>query len=155
MIKIKWIITDDLCNISLNEFDNEWNGVIAGYFELIVNGVKEGYCPNRKISDEEGLEDILYWLSHLFDGLNSVKRGEVYEMILLTMNVYKLVIKMNEKIEMQFFNKKTNDIKWEEKVELQEFEIELYENVEKFIKLIKDINPELLKSKWINKLLWV
>lgn len=154
MIKIKWIITDDLCNISLKEFDDEWNGMVYGYFELTVNGVKEGFCPDREISKEEdGMEDILYWLSHLSDGFNSVKKGEEYEMILLTMNVYKLVIKMNEKIEMQFINKKTNAIKWKEKVELQEFENELYENIEKFLKFIEEINPELLKSKWIKKLI--
>ena len=47
MIKIKWIITDNLSNISLDEFDNEWNGIISGYFELVINQRKEGFCPQR------------------------------------------------------------------------------------------------------------
>ena len=36
MVKIKWIITDSINNVDLNEFDTEWDG-IYGYFEICIN----------------------------------------------------------------------------------------------------------------------
>lgn len=156
MVKIEWIITDDLSNISLNEFNNEWNGIISGYFELVINQVKVGFCPNRKIcEEEEGMEDILYWLNHLLDGVNMIKKGVEYEIILLTMNLYKMNMKLGENMEIYFINKKTNEIKWNEEVELQEFENELYESTRKFLQVVKETNPELLKSKWMRRLISV
>lgn len=156
MVKMKWVITDDLSNISLQEFDNEWNGMISGYFEFNINGIQEGFCPERPIiSEEEGMEEIVHWLSELYKGLNKVKKGENYEIILLTMNVYKLVMELNKSLEISFINKKTQEIRWKECVELQEFENELYENIKKFLQYLEKINPELLKSKWIKKILSV
>lgn len=153
MIKIKWVITDNLSDITLEEFDNEWNGIISGYFELTINQNKEGFCPQRKIKeDEEGLEDILYWLNHLLKGVHALKKGEEYEMFLLTMNVYRLVMKLDEGLHISFINNKNNETKWTEVVSMQEFESELYESIEAFIQFIKKTNPTLMDSKWINRL---
>lgn len=152
MIKMNWVITDDLSSVSLKEFDNEWNGIISGYFELIINRSREGFCPQRKLNkDEEGMEDVLYWLSHLSEGINMLKRGKQYEMILLTMNLYKIVMRYDDEINIYFINKKYNTIKWQEKISLQEFEDELDENINRFIQIIKENNSELLESKWIKK----
>lgn len=101
------------------------------------------------------MEDILYWLNHLLDGVNMIKKGEVYEIILLTMNLYKMNMKLGENIEIRFINKKTNEIKWNEEVEQREFENELYESIRKFLQLVKETNPELLKSKWMRRLISV
>lgn len=153
MIKINWVITDDLSNISLEEFDNEWNGIISGYFELIINQNKEGFCPQRKLDeDEEGIEDVLYWLNHLSEGIHVIKEGKEYEMILLTMNLYKIVMKFDDKLNIYFINKKNNTIKWQEVINLQEFENELEENINRFLQMIKVTNSELLESKWIKKI---
>lgn len=154
MISIKWVITDDLSNVTVEEFDYEWNGIISGYFELVINEKKEGFCPERKIDEnEEGIEDILYWLIHLSDGLKKIKKGEKYEMLLLTMNKYKLLIELNSAVEFQFVNEWTNEIKWKEVVEMQEFEIELCDNIDGFIKYIRAVNPQLLNSIWIKRLM--
>lgn len=154
MIKINWVITDDLSDVSLKEFDNEWNGIISGYFELIINRSREGFCPQRKINkDEEGVEDVLYWLSHLSEGIGMLKKGKQYEMILLTMNLYKMVMKNDEGINIYFINKKDNTIKWHEKITLQEFEDELNENINRFIQMLKENNPELLESKWVKRMI--
>ena len=153
VIKIRWIVTDNLSNITLEEFDNEWHGAIPGYFELTINEIKEGFCPNRRITPEErGMEDILYWLRHLSAGLADVKQGKEYKVVLLTMNRYKLIMKLDQKLEMLFVNKATNEIKWDEKLELQEFERELFINIEKLLDYIKETNPALLKSKWLEEL---
>ncbi len=153
MISIKWIITDDLSSVSVEEFENEWNGIIEGYFELIVNEQRVGFCPNREIKKgEDGLEDIMFWLVEFNRGLKEVKKGEVYEMRLLTRNLYKLILKKGEKVELQYAKEDTNQIDWKEEVEMQEFEQEIFRNIEKFKNEIQCINPNLLDSKWIKKL---
>lgn len=153
MISIKWIITDDLSNISVKEFENEWNGIIGGYFELIVNEQRVGFCPNREIEKgEDGLEDVLFWLIEFYRGLKRIKKGEVYEMTLLTRNLYKLVLKKKEKVELQYTKVETNEVDWKEEVEMQEFEQEVKRNIKKFKNEIQYINPQLLTSKWIKKL---
>lgn len=153
MISIKWIITDDLSNVSVEEFENEWNGIIGGYFEVIVNEQRVGFCPNREIlKGEDGLEDVLFWLVEFYRGLKKVKKGETYEMTLLTRNLYKLVLKKSEKVELQYIKEDTNEADWKEKVEMQEFEQEVKRNIEKFKNKIQHINPQLLTSKWIKKL---
>ncbi len=154
MIKINWVITDELSHVSLEEFDNEWNGMISGYLELKINGESEGFCPDRPIgTEEEGMEEIVHWLSELYIGLSKVQKGETYEIVLLTMNVYKLFMELNENLEISFVNKRTKDIKWKEEVTLQEFQKELYQNIKKFADYLKQVNPQLLKSKWIKKML--
>lgn len=157
MISIKWIITDDLddlSSVSVEEFDNEWNGIIEGYFELIVNEQRVGFCPNREIEKgEDGFEDILFWLAEFNRGLKKVKKGEVFEMRLITMNLYKLILlKKREKVELQYTKKETNQIDWKEEVEMQEFEQEINCKIEKFKNEIQCINANLLTSKWIKKL---
>lgn len=154
MIKIKWIITDNLSNISLDEFDNEWNGIISGYFELVINQRKEGFCPQRIIHvDEEGIEDVLYWLSHLLEAITVIKKGTKYEMTLLTMNLYKIVIVLNENVKISFVNVNSDVAKWQEEITLQEFEKEIYKNVDNFLQSIEKVNSMLLESKWISRLL--
>ena len=153
MIKMKWVITDNLSGVSLDEFENEWNGIISGYFEININQSQEGFCPPKKTNKvEEGMEDVLYWLNHLSEGLNMIKKGKEYEMILLTMNLYKIVMRLDDEMCISFVNKRDNMIKWEERVDIQEFQNELSENVEKFLQIIRETNPQLLNSKWIKKL---
>ena len=152
MVKIEWIITDNLTHISSEDFDNENNGIVSGYFELNINQSKEGFCPQREIAgDEEGMEDVLYWLLHLREAVYMIKKRKRYEMLLLTMNRYKIVMELDDFLKVCFVNKVDSTIKWEEKVELQEFENEINKNIEKFLQLIKEMNPELMKSRWIKK----
>ncbi len=154
MIKMKWIITDDLSDITLEEFENEWNGIVSGYFEFTINQNKEGFCPQRIISEaEEGMEDILYWLNHLLEGVNMIKKDKEYEMFLLTMNRYKLVMRLESCMYISFVEIKSNEVKWIEKVSMQEFESELYKNIENFLQFIKETNPVLMESRWVKKLI--
>jgi len=153
MVKMKWVITDNLSEISLGEFENEWNGIISGYFEIKINQRQEGFCPPKKIDEmDDGMEDVLYWLIHLSEGISMIKKGKEYEMLLLTMNLYKIIMRPDEGMWISFVNRKDNTIKWKEKVNIQEFEKELCRNVEKFIQIIGETNPKLLNSKWIKKL---
>lgn len=159
MIKMQWVVTSDLSKITLDEFDNEWNGMIFGFWELSINNIKAGIWPSEaemnKLVEMEmaDMEDILYWLVHLKEGIYMVKRYKEYEMLLFTMNRYKLKMGLEQKLDLQFINRITNEVKWNEKVELKEFEDELYGNIERFLDYIKKVNSKLLKSEWIKRLL--
>lgn len=159
MVKMHWVITSDLSKITLDEFDNEWNGAVYGFFELCINNRKEGIWPNKTEMDaliEIGMadmEDILYWFVHLKEGINAVKKNKEYEMQLLTMNRYSLKMKLKHELYLKFINIETGENNWDERVELEEFENELYVNIEKFLNYIKRTNSRLLKSKWIEELL--
>ncbi len=153
MIKMNWIITDDLSRISIKEFENEWNGIISGYFELNINQSKEGFCPQRDLQKgEEGNEDVLFWLSHLKEAIGNLKEGKDYEMILLTMNRYKIYMRYDDSVNFYFINRNSNIVKWHEKISMQEFEIELSKNINAFYQVLKENNIELLESKWIMRL---
>lgn len=152
MVKIRWLITDDLSNLTIEEFDNEYNGIVSGYFEFTVNQNTEGFYPQKIVHKEEGLEDILYWLGHLIEGVNMIRKGERYEMCLLTMNIYKLVMRFDNCMHISFIKKESNEVKWIESISIQEFEKELYNNVDQFLQTIKEINPALMESRWIKKL---
>ena len=74
-------------------------------------------------------------------------------MQLLTMNRYSLKMELKHELYLKFINIETGENNWDERVELEEFENELYVNIEKFLNYIKRTNSRLLKSKWIEELL--
>ncbi|MBQ8260740.1 MAG: hypothetical protein IJZ00_00450 [Lachnospiraceae bacterium] len=153
MIKMEWILTEDLSTISLEEFDNEWRGIIAGHFLLEINQSSVGYCPKEKLQEGEmGLEDVLYWLSMFKEGLIEIKKGKVYEILLLTRNRYNLRMRPEKDLYIDMVSRREKNIKWTECVNLQEFEEELQRNIDKFIQIITETNPQLLKSEWIKPL---
>ncbi len=153
MVKIRWIITDNIKSISLEEFNTEWNG-IYGYFEITINNEIIGFYPNRELfANEEGNENILYWLSKLLKGIVQLNNGQEYVIQLLSMNLAKIVFKKSDKVIISFLNKDTNRILWSEKVMVQELYSEVLHNTERFIKEILNQNPLLLKSSMLKKLL--
>jgi hypothetical protein len=153
MIKIKWKITDIIENISLQEFDTEYNG-IYGYFQICINNQILGFCPDKKLlNEEEGNEDILFWLFKLSDGLNKLNVVQKYEIQLLSMNLAKLVLKKDNKLLISFMNSNTDEIIWSEKIMFQELYNEVKLNIKNFITEIQRINPVILESKLIKNLL--
>ena len=153
MLEINWIITDDLSSVTPEVFDTEWCGIIGGWVEFIINEQKEGYCPQRKEEGEEGLEDVLYWLICLSEGVEKIKANEQYEMTLLTRNQYKLLLQPDiDDVKISFINVATHTVKWTERIELKEFAQEIQKSIDKFIGIIEETNPILLKSKWLRKL---
>lgn len=152
MIIINWIITDDIKGISLNEFNLEWNE-IYGYFELCINNRILGYCPKRELlPNEEGLEDILYWLLKLVNGIMHVKNGEEYEIQLLSMNLTKIILKENHMLEVEFVNVKSKEYIWNEKIEFNEFCEVICNSIDKLLEEIEKNNINLLQANKIKKL---
>ena len=152
MIKIKWIITDSINDVDLNEFDTEWDG-IYGYFEICINNHVLGFCPDRELlAGEEGNENILYWLTKLSDGIIQLNVGKEYEIQLLSMNMTKIILKKNDKLLISFVNANRDEVIWAEEVTIKEWDNEIIMNIEKFIKEVQKKNSNLLKANLIQKL---
>lgn len=152
MVKIKWIITDSINDVDLNEFDTEWNG-IYGYFEICINNHVLGFCPDRELlAGEEGNEDILYWLTKLSDGIIQLNVGKEYEIQLLSMNMAKIILKKNDKLLISFVNTNTDEVIWSEKMTIKEWCNEIILNIERFIKEVQNNNSILLKTNLTQKL---
>ncbi len=101
-----------------------------------------------------GLEDVLYWLKGLVEGVNTVYEGKDYEMQLMTRNrcMIKIELVDCQKIKICLWDIFDNELRWEEVVYIKEFTYEVYKNVTYFLKIVKEKNPELLQSKYIKVL---
>ena len=153
MVKIRWTITDAIEDVNLKEFNTEWDG-IYGYFEICINSQVLGFCPDRELLvEEEGNEDILYWLSKLADGIIQLNVGQEYEMQLLSMNLAKIILKKNDKLLISCVNSNTDEILWIETIMHQEWCNEVMFNLERFIVEIQRTNAVLLEANLIQKLI--
>lgn len=153
MIKIRWIVTDDIKDVDLKEFNTEWNG-ICGYFEISINKQKLGYCPDRELlAGEEADENILYWLSELSDGIIRLNDGQEYEIFLLCMNRVKLVLGTNNKSVINLVWSETNEVIWSEEIVIQEFCRELILSIKRFLAEIQEHNSVLLQADLVKELI--
>lgn len=152
IVKIRWIITDLLKDVTLEEFNIEWGGIF-GYFEICINNQVLGFCPDRKlISGEEGNEDILYWLFKLSDGITRLNDNQEYEIQLLSMNLAKIILKKEEKLVVSFVKSDTNEVIWSDRIMIQEWCNEISLNIERFIVEILRVNSVLLNANLIQRL---
>lgn len=153
VVKIKWIITDAIEAINLEEFCTEWDG-IYGYFKICINNQVLGFCPDRElISGEEGNENILYWLFKLSDGIIQINNKKKYEIQLLSMNLVKIIIEKKDKLIVNFVNSNTEELIWSEEITLQELCDEIKCNIEDFVSEIRKNNSALLEADLIKQLL--
>ena len=175
MFGIRWKLTEDLSYVNLEEFNRDCGWTVVGWLEVAIGQEKIGFYQDEDMWSDgteklEGLqEDILYWFRSLWKGLNAVKTGENYEIKLLNQNLMKLVLKPcenTEEVEVSLNRSRTQVILWEtkkttwleEKVEwtesvpLKEFEREIYMSLKQFIEMISDVNPQLLRSRWLQEL---
>lgn len=153
MVKIRWIITDNIENIDLKEFNAEWDG-IYGYFEININSHVIGFCPDRELlAGEEGNEDILYWLSKLSHGIIQLNTSQEYEIQLFSMNLAKIILKKSDKLLVSLANCNTDEVIWSENIMIQEWHNEIMLNIEKFIAEIQRINSSLLEADLINSII--
>lgn len=172
---IRWKLIENLSYVSLEEFNRDCGWTVVGWLEVVIGQGKIGFYPDADMWPDgtEGLEglqeDILYWFRSLWEGLIAVKTGENYEIKLLNQNLMKLVLKPcenTEEVEVSLNRSRTQVILWEtkkptwleEKVEwtesvpLKEFEREIYMSLKQFIEMISDVNPQLLRSRWLQEL---
>lgn len=153
MVKINWKVTDNIYNITKEEFDVELND-LYGYFEIQINGKDIGFCPQRELfEDEEGVEAIVYWISHLLESIIELKEKKKYEFALLSMNLRRLVFELKEGncIEVCFFDIEQERNEWKETIIFNEYKVKILESAYKFLAFIKENNKELLSTNMIRK----
>lgn len=111
-------------------------------------------CPDRELlTDEEGNEDILYWLSKLSDGIIRLNDCQEYEIQLLSVNLSKIILKKDERLVISFVNSNTDEVIWFEKIIIQEFCNEVLLNVERFITEVQKVNSVLLELYLVEELI--
>ncbi len=152
-MKIEWIITDELRDVSKQEFDLEWNG-IYGYFQMTINDKTVGYFPNREfIYNEEGNEDITYWLEELLQANKKLDEGNEYKFDLLSLNLVALEFSKNDSVNVRLFYKETGETIWREHIEFNKFSEEIVRSTNLFIDTIREKNLSLLECNIIKKLI--
>ena len=152
-MKIEWIITDELTNVSKQEFDLEWNG-IYGYFQMTINDKMVGCCPNRElIFDEEGNEDITYWLEELLQAKQMLEEGKEYKFNLLSLNLVGLEFSKRNSANVRMFYNETDETIWSEQIDFNKFGEEIVRSTNEFINIIREKNPSLLECNIIKKLI--
>lgn len=76
-----------------------------------------------------------------------------YEIQLLSMNLAKILLRKNDKVLISFINTNTNEVKWSEKVIIQEWYDEVILNLGRFITEVQKDNAVLLDSNLMRKLI--
>ena len=70
---LSWKITDDISNITVEEFNKEYNG-LYGFIKLKIGDYSIGYIPENNVS-LGGNSDILYYIKKLIEcGINICKK---------------------------------------------------------------------------------
>lgn len=60
MIEIRWKITDDLAQVSLEEYERDRSGYVDGWLEIAIGREKLGFYPDEdmRLGGTEGLETM-------------------------------------------------------------------------------------------------
>lgn len=146
---INWKITDDLKNISMSEFNNEYNG-IYGYIKLRIGNNEIGELPAH-ISCE-GDFDILYYIGQLINCGISMLKKENYNVMLLDSNLAEINIIFKSNVVINFISSETKEVYWSSTVTNQELIDEIEYNYNKLYVTLKEINPQILNADLVKKI---
>lgn len=141
---IKWSVTDDLSDMTLEYFEKEYNG-IYGFFSLEIDGNKLGERAEECYEDE-GLYDIAYYLGCLIKCGIAMKKRENIPVMLLERVLAELVLEFDDDVTISFVNIGSREIYWSAKITREELTEEIEYNYHSFIDYIKKVNPLLLDS---------
>jgi len=155
MVKIKWYVVDDISDVSVGEFDHEWDGYLDGHFLLTVNQNEAGFYSQELIDANypDGEDNVLYWFNKLAEGIRELKKGNIFRFhLMFSANLCDLVMeKQNTKIKIMEIlahdsGVNTFRILWEETVDFKEFEDEVYRSGNELLSWICDKNENLVMS---------
>lgn len=145
---INWKITDDISNVTLNEFNREYNG-IYGFIKLKINKNELG---ELEVENLEGDYDITYYLGKLIEtGIAMYKKKKI-KIMLLNRNLAQLVITFNAEVEIKFTSLDENEIYWSSKISKSELIKEIEYNYHNIYEYICMLNPEILNSIIMKKI---
>jgi len=148
---ITWSVTDDLSNITLSDFEKEYNG-IYGFFSLEIGDNKLGERAEESF-EEEGYYDISYYLGCLIKCGIAMKKQEKITIMLLDSVLAQLVLSFDENVTVSFTNLEENEIYWSCQITKNELIEEIEINYQRFIGFIKKENPTLLTSYIVKRII--
>jgi len=163
MVEIKWNVVDKISNLSVEEFDHKRNGYLGGHFLLTVNQNQTGDYSQELIDANypEGVDDILYWLNKLSEGIYELKRGNSFRFPLISLNLCTLIMeKKDTKIKITDILTLVGEpgipnkfkILWGETVAFKEFEDEVYRSGKELLAWIYNQNLELMEAEDVKSL---
>ena len=142
---IDWNINrEELKSYSLNEFDKE-DGSVYGFMVLKLGEYHLGYLK----SDTgllEGDEDISFYVDKLIGCGIAILKGEDYSIRLLHRNLLEVHVTMNNGVEIEIWNTRTNNTEWKYIIRKSDLLAEIRRVYSKYIADVKDINENVLKS---------
>ena len=154
MMKLKWIITDELYGITATEYDTEWNG-ICGFAKMAIDKDEIGWMPEDDLlRPEEGDYDILYILGELLDSILVTNKRDKKIIMLLTHNLAEITVERNETDYLICLcNTENNSVIWEHYVACEEFVSVIVDAANSFLDEIQKINADLKKTRDIKRLI--
>lgn len=147
---LDWKITDVLPDITVNEFNHDYNG-IYGFIKLCVNDDSIGFIPTDN-SDLEGNADILYWIKKTIECGISMVNNKKFECQLLSNNQLKICVRC-EKVVHIILRDISGNILWEHEENYESMHNEIKRNFQKLKRIIFETNQSLLSANEIDKVL--
>ena len=132
---LSWRITDDIANISVEEFDKEYNG-IYGYMKL-----------------QFGDYSIGYYIKSLIRCGVALKNRENIEIRLLNYNLIKIIVSCVDVVDVKIVNVNNNSIEGSFSLSFKELVEEIKFNYIKLYKYIEEKNKSLLKAKMVKDII--
>lgn len=145
---LSWKITDDIYNITVEEFNKEYNG-LYGFINYSI-----GYIPENNVL-LDGNSDILYYIKKLIEcGINICKK-DVIEVPLLSHNLLKLCVQYNkdEKIWVELKMVEDNSIVWRSELSFNRLIDEINSNYNNICNFIEKYNSKLFKTDLIKSII--
>lgn len=150
---LSWKITDDISNITVEEFNKEYNG-LYGFIKLKIGDYSIGYIPENNVL-LDGNSDILYYIKKLIEcGINICKK-DVIEVPLLSHNLLKLCVQYNkdENIWVELKMVEDNSIVWRSELSFNQLINEINSNYNNICNFIEKYNSKLFKTDLIKSII--
>lgn len=150
---LSWRITDDISNITVEEFNKEYNG-LYGFIKLKIGDNSIGYIPEKNVL-LDGNSDILYYIKKLIEcGINICKK-DVIEVSLLSHNLLKLCVQYNKEknISVELKMVEDNSIVWKSELSFNQLIDEIDSNYNDICSFIEEYNSKLFKTDLIKSIM--
>ena len=144
---IKWKINNEVKNISLEEFENEYES-FCGFMSIQLGGFQLGYLDDGNPFDE-GDEDISYYINSLIECGITLLLGQIYKIQLLGSNLLEIQVHRYINVNIKVVHIKTKEVLCSYDMTIDELIAEIKENYKKYIMDIREMNSVLLNSKTV------
>ena len=146
---IKWKINNEAKNISLEEFENEYES-FYGFMSIQLGDFQLGYLDNGNPFDE-GDEDISYYINGLIKCGIILLLGQIYNIQLLRSNLLEIQVHRYINVNIKVVHIETKEVLCSYDMTFDELIAEIKENYKKYIMDIREMNSVLLNSETVRR----